>query len=299
MTTTVSAVKYETDDFVEQCMAAELSFELIDPLTADQMLEHNTSNYRRLVEGTVLRYMKDLESGLWTHTTATVAFTASGVLVDGQHRLHAIARSGKSVWMFVLRNLPEEFANDPNQDKGKMRSVGVYINKLGVKNANVAAAAIRVLYRLSIDHSATAKGKNSLTDSQVLKCVEFMPQTFFDWVDAVSGCLTVKKVFAGSVNAAFFYLASCHDKEAAHQFFDVYSRRVEESSSHPANTLREQVMSNRKLIDNDKFFNLAFTAFSCAIRGENRKVLRACGGIQFPAGSRKALDNLLEILNIN
>lgn len=299
MTATVSAVKYETDDFVEQCMEAELSFELIDPLTADQMLKHNTSNYRKLVDDTVLRYRKDLESGLWTHTTATVAFTASGILVDGQHRLHAIARSGKSVWMFVLRNLPEEFANDPNQDKGKMRNVGVYINKLGVKNANVAAAAIRVLYRLSIGHSATAKGKNSLTDSQVVKCVEFMPQRFFDWVDAVCGCKTPKKVFAGSVNVAFFYLASCHDKETAKQFFDVYSRRADASSSHPANTLREQVISNRKLIDNDKFFGLAFNAFACALRGENRKLLRACGELQLPAGSRKALENLGEILKSN
>jgi hypothetical protein len=299
MTATVSAVEYGTDDFIEQCMAAELSFELIDPATAEEMLKHNTSNYRKLSDGTVERYMKDLESNLWTYTTDAVGFTSGGILTNGQHRLHAIARSGKSVWMFVMRNLPEEFANDPNQDKGKMRSVAVYINKLGVKNANTAAAAIRFLYRLAIGSNASRVGATSLTDPQVLKCVEFMPQQFFDWVDAVSGCATAKKVFAGSVNAAFFYLASCHDKETAQRFFDVYSRRVDESSSHPANTLREQVTSNRKLINNDKFFNLAFTAFACALRGENRKLLRSCGGIQLPTGSKRALDSLLEILKVN
>lgn len=299
MAATVSAVKYGIDDFIEQCMAAELSFELIDPATAEKMLECNTNNYRNLSDATVLRYMKDLESNLWTYTTDVVGFTSGGILTNGQHRLHAIARSGKSAWMFVMRNLPEEFANDPNQDKGKMRAVSVYINRLGVKNANVASAAIRFLYRLAIGSNASRVGATSLTDSQVLKCVELMPQRFFDWVDTVSACGLAKKVFAGSVNVAFFYLASCHDKEAAQAFFDVYSRRVEESSSHPANTLREQVMSNRKLIDNDKFFNLAFTAFSCALRGENRKVLRACGGIQLPTGAKKVLDNLLEILKAN
>jgi hypothetical protein len=241
--------------------------------------------------------MKDLESGLWTHTTATVSFTASGVLVDGQHRLHAIARSGKSVWMFVLRNLPQEFANDPNQDKGKMRSVSVYINKLGVKNATTASSAIRILYRLAVGSSASRNGSSSLTDSQVLRCVEFMPQMFFDWVNTVSASSTAKKVFTPSVNAVFFYLAAAHNAEAAQSFFDVYSRRVDESSSHPANTLREQVIGSRKLTDNDKFLNLAFAAFSGALRGEHRKLIRRFGDLQLPAGSKKALNHLLEILN--
>jgi len=299
MTATLSETKYQANDFIEACMDAELSFELITPEIAKQMLEHNTSNYRKLTEATIVRYIKDLISGLWTHTTATVAFTESGVLVDGQHRLHAIARSGKSVWMFVLRNLPEEFANDPNQDKGKMRSVGVYINKLGVKNATTASSAIRILYRIAVGASASRNGNSSLTDSQVLKCVEFMPQMFFEWVDTVSAAGTVKKVFAPSVNAAFFYLAACHNEAAARSFFDVYSKRIDESSAHPANTLREQVIGNRKLTDNDKFLNLAFAAFSGALRGEHRKIIRACGEIQLPAGSAKALNNLLEILEVN
>jgi hypothetical protein len=297
MATMVHSVTYQASDFVEQCMAAELSFELIDSATAEEMLECNTSNYRNLTDSTVLRYMKDLEAGLWTHTTATVSFTASGVLVDGQHRLHAIARSGKSVWMFVLRNLPEEFANDPNQDKGKMRSVSVFINKLGVKNATTASSAIRILYRLAVGASASRNGSSSLTDSQVLRCVEFMPQMFFDWVNTVSASSTVKKAFTPSVNAVFFYLAASHNTEAAQSFFDVFSRRVDESSSHPANTLREQVIGSRKLTDNDKFLNLAFAAFSGALRGEHRKMIRRFGDLQLPTGSKKALDYLLEILN--
>lgn len=299
MATVIDEMQYQVSEFVEQCMAAELSFELIDQATAQEMLASNVSNYRKLCEATVLRYIKDLDSGLWTHTTATVAFTASGVLVDGQHRLHAIARSGKSAWMYVMRNLPEEFASDPNQDKGKMRSVSVYMNKLGVKNATTASSAIRILYRLAVGSSACRNGASSLTDSQVLRCVEFMPKMFFDWVNTVSAVSLLKKVFIPSVNAVFFYLAASHNEKAAQSFFDVFSKRVDESSSHPANTLREQVIVNRKVTDNDKFFNLAFTAFSGALRGEHRKVIRPCGELQLPAGSKKALAHLLEILNAN
>jgi hypothetical protein len=198
-----------------------------------------------------------------------------------------------------MRNLPEEFANDPNQDKGMMRSVGVYLNKLGVKNATTAASAIRICYRLAVGASAVRNGNSSLTDSQVLKCVNFMPEVFFHWVNAVSAAGILKKVFAPSANASFFYLAASHSKEAAQEFFDVYSKRTDESSCHPANTLREQIIGNRKLIDNDKFFNLAFSAFASALRGESRKVIRVFGGIQLPTGSTKALNNLLEILEVN
>ena len=299
MTATLSETKHLGNDFIQACMYVDLSFELITPEIAKQMLEHNTSNYRKLTEAQVVRYIKDLVSNLWTHTTATIAFTESGVLVDGQHRLHAIARSGKSVWMFIMRNLPEEFADDPNQDKGKMRSVGVYLNKLGVKNATTAASAIRICYRLAVGASATRNGNSNLTDSQVLKCVNYMPGLFFDWVDAVSAAGSLKKVFATSVSAAFFYLAACHNEAAAQAFFDVYSKRTDESSCHPANTLREQLLSNRKLIDNDKFFNLAFSAFASALRGESRKVIRVFGETQLPTGSTKALNNLLEILRTN
>lgn len=299
LNTVASKSEFTSDDFIEACMYVELSFELITPEIAMQMLEHNTSNYRKLIEMAVARYVKDLNSLLWTHTTATIAFTVSGVLVDGQHRLHAIARSGKSVWMFVMRNLPEEFTNDPNQDKGKMRSVGVYINKLGVKNSITSASALRQLHRLAISATLIRGGYNHLTDSQVLKCITYMPDSFFEWVDTTCSSKVCKKIYSATMIAVFFYLASSHDREAAQEFFDVFTRRIDASSSHPANTLREQVTGNRKLVDNEKFINLAFAAFANALRGQNRKVIRPFGELYLPDGSKKALNNLLEILRAN
>lgn len=281
--------------FVQMCKKVWIDYELITPEIAAEMLKANTSNYRVLSESVVSRYVKDLQAGLWTYTTATIAFTSSGVLVDGQHRLNAIIRSGVSVWCFVLRNLPAEFTCDPNQDKGKMRSVAVYLSHEGLKNTNTVCAAIRVLDRLANTGKTSRFGGNTATDSQVLKCVEFMPGSFFDWVDTICAATAVKRIYACSVIVAFFYLAARHDEQEAIKFFDILARRTDASSLHPANALREQVLSNRKLIDANKFLALAFSAFTAAMRGDNRKLIRAFD-IQMPSGSMQALKEFAEML---
>jgi hypothetical protein len=289
-------MKCAMNDFIEMCMEAYLSFELITPEIALEMLKSNTNNYRELSDAVVRRYVKDLESGLWTCTTASIAFTANGVLVDGQHRLNAIVQSGKSVYMFVMRGLPEEFADDPNQDKGKMRTVAKYLEKIGVKQTTTVTGALRAIYRIASNASLEKRGRTSLTDAQVVKVTDFMPVVFFDSVH--SACNSVsKKIYSPSVTAAFFYLCARHDPVAADLFIEIYLKRTEASSTHPANVLREQVSSNKKLISDDKFFGLAFSAFNSVLRGETRKLLRCHGDLQIPTGAKKALAEFLEILN--
>jgi hypothetical protein len=181
--TTPTTIDHATEDFIRLCNEVYVDFEFVSPELAVEMLKGNTNNYRSMSESTTVRYAKDLEFGLWTYTTATIAFTRNGVLVDGQHRLHAIVRSGVGAWMFVMRNLPEEFVYDPNQDKGKMRAASVYMTKCGYKNSINVAASIRCVYRLATGKNTNRTGASSLTDSQVLKCAEFMPRLFLtQWI---------------------------------------------------------------------------------------------------------------------
>jgi hypothetical protein len=289
-------MKCAMSGFIEMCMEAYLSFELITPEVAAEMLKSNTNNYRTVSEAVIQRYIKDLESGLWTHTTASIAFTSSGVLVDGQHRLHAIVRSGESVWMFVLRNLPEEFTDDPNQDKGKMRTVSKYLEKTGIKHSTTVAGALRAIYRIAINTSVEQRGQTSLTDAQVVKMSDFMPDMFFECVHHACNSIA-KKIYSPSMTAAFLYLCARHDYESMRRFFEIYVKNTEASSTHPGCVLREYVSSNKKLISDDKFIGLAMLAFNSMLRGETKKILRCHGDLQIPTGGKKALAEFLEILN--
>lgn len=58
--------------------------------------------------------------GAWKLNGECIVFDADGVLVDGQHRLHAIAQSGRAVPVLVVYGVdPESFATF---DQGKKRS---------------------------------------------------------------------------------------------------------------------------------------------------------------------------------
>lgn len=82
------------------------SFEKITPDLAHQMLSRNEGN-RRLRVWWVEAMASAMSRGEWLTTHQGVAFTAAGRLVDGQHRLAAVVKSGVSIEILVVRGLDE------------------------------------------------------------------------------------------------------------------------------------------------------------------------------------------------
>lgn len=78
----------------------------VTPTQASKWLEKNANN-RSLRESTVLAYAADMKDGNWLPTYQGIAFDENGNLLDGQHRLAAVVRSGCTVGMMVTRGLPE------------------------------------------------------------------------------------------------------------------------------------------------------------------------------------------------
>ena len=73
-------------------------YEKITPNRATKLLEHNTDNYRMsLSNSTLENLVYELTHGQWKATTQGIGFDTNGVLVDGQHRLMAIQKSGITV----------------------------------------------------------------------------------------------------------------------------------------------------------------------------------------------------------
>lgn len=80
---------------------------LITPQQADEWLKaKNYQDNRKLRASVVDRYARDMESGKWTTTHQGIAFNTRGELIDGQHRLAAIAKSGVSITLTVSTDVP-------------------------------------------------------------------------------------------------------------------------------------------------------------------------------------------------
>ncbi len=80
-------------------------FFLLTPVMAQKFLDDNTHN-RRLRQKSLLRYTADMKAGRWQATHQGISIAIDGEVIDGQHRLHAIVRSGVTVPMLVTQGLP-------------------------------------------------------------------------------------------------------------------------------------------------------------------------------------------------
>lgn len=113
----------------------------VSPELASEWLTRNTSN-RPIREPRVSILARDMRAGRWEMTAETIKFNGDGTLLDGQHRLTAVVRSGCTVPMAVATNVPHKAQSV--MDTGGRRSAADALSIAGEKNASLTAAAIRL-----------------------------------------------------------------------------------------------------------------------------------------------------------
>ena len=107
------------------------------PLWAREILEFNSIN-RPISQQKVNEYANDMENNKFFYTGDSIKISVNGNLLDGQHRLLAIIKSGKAVEMEYIEGLKEEIFR--YLDIGKPRSLHDGLSILGYSNASHIAA---------------------------------------------------------------------------------------------------------------------------------------------------------------
>lgn len=115
----------------------------ITPEIAESYLSKNVKN-RNIAPSRVDGYARDMVTGRWLFNPNPIVFDTEGVLIDGQHRLHAIVKAKIAVEMLVMRGAPCESINII--DFNKPRSSGDILQLAGfVHSNNLAALAKRII----------------------------------------------------------------------------------------------------------------------------------------------------------
>jgi hypothetical protein len=99
----------------------------VDPGLAAHWLQNNFVN-RPISQDTVNAYARDMVNGVWIPTHQGIAFNDRDHLIDGQHRLSAIVKSGVTVGVMVTFGLSSkiegsEMTTMDAVDRGRTRSV--------------------------------------------------------------------------------------------------------------------------------------------------------------------------------
>jgi len=118
----------------------------IDPPMARRWLEKNTRN-RPTSDAEVLRLAEEMQAGRWQYNGEAIKWSVDDVILDGQHRLMALALLDDSVSLpfLVVRGLPTE--SQDTMDQGRSRSAGDQLAIDGLStgsDSRVLAGAIRV-----------------------------------------------------------------------------------------------------------------------------------------------------------
>ena len=117
------------------------SIVLVTPAMAERWLSANTNN-RTPRLGRVAKYREDMEFGRWQFAGDPIRFDINGTLLDGQHRLMALAEAQvEGIPFLVIRGLPVE--SQGVMDQGAKRTAGDQLAMFGTKNASNVAAAVK------------------------------------------------------------------------------------------------------------------------------------------------------------
>ena len=148
-------------------MNMQMTIEKITPAIAAAYLETvDTNKQRPLKQKKIDDYAAAMTHGHWVITHQGIAFDDDGNLCDGQHRLHAVIKSGVTIETQVTRNLVQKqndlFTFDAI-DQGVKRHIGEQLHvRHGIKNANQTAAAAKVIAQLCTNRSLVMTVANTL-----------------------------------------------------------------------------------------------------------------------------------------
>lgn len=102
----------------------------------------NMVNNRPLSLLSVKTYAAEMTAGRWAVTGQGVIFDEKGRLLDGQHRLHAVIKSGKTIPITATYGINADTFS--LMDGGHKRSSS---DVIGCKNATTVAAALKLVFQ--------------------------------------------------------------------------------------------------------------------------------------------------------
>lgn len=271
-----------------------VSFVSVSPEVATRWLAHNTHN-RPISEMGVMRYQSDMEEGRFQFTGDPIQFSKTGVLLNGQNRLTALANTVppiKPLVFTVVRGLDDTV--QAVMDQGIKRTPGQQLGLLGIKNAGQIASMGRLVIAwengLLFGDSKTRRAISTARVEEWVASNQSTVEQFNTFLAQPTRRVGGQPSVAGAV--AFQGLRI--DPQATVAFFHLLKSRANLPPGSPLialdNRLRrirtEQFKTNQR--DELAYF---ITAWNAWMRGENLTKIQAGRGgwsvANFPAMTAK------------
>lgn len=209
--------------------------ETVTPNKAAKWLEANLHN-RKVSDNIVAGYARDMEAGRWGFSNDAICFDIDGILINGQHRLHACVLAATPFKALVIRGMSKQAQEI--MDGGKPRRVTDILRLRGYKYDTVLAAALRSL--VDIANASEYYRAVRPTSKESLALLEKHPG-LADSVAYVHGGGTMPKAISRSMLSALHYIGKhlLKEPQKADAFVKVFFSGIPAYPKDPAHALRE------------------------------------------------------------
>lgn len=141
-----------------------VSLVYITPEIAEHYLSYNTQNRKESVSS-ISFLTQQMNKGLFIENGESIVFDKNMKLTDGQHRLMAIIKSGKSYHIPVVKGV--NIKSMATYDTGKNRSAADVLSINGFKNANLLSTFIKLINKYEKNGSKASKPLSYSRDEQL------------------------------------------------------------------------------------------------------------------------------------
>jgi hypothetical protein len=243
---------------------------MIDPETATQWLAANETN-RHIRATQVNKYASDMAAGRWHLTGSPIQFAADGRLLDGQHRLCAIIKSGATLPMFVVRGLASTAQS--YMDTGAKRTVADQLSIAGYKNSSVLAAGARLA--LAWKMGKLGAPRDAVSDPKTRAFIQAHPGL----IDAAGYAAQMRRagldIHPSVICAAMWGLTeSGHDPERVEGFFRALAEMRSTGPGDPKYALLHRINTarrNRERIDGADMLSMLIRAYNADYAGKTAR----------------------------
>lgn len=238
----------------------EAVIKTITPEIADKMLLKNFHN-RPITPSRVNTYAEQMAKGLWRLTHEGIAFDKQGNLIDGQHRLLAVKKSGASIQTLVFNDCDGDTFDVINI--ARARTAGDVLAIAKIPNySQVAASARHILLWEKTNRITHINQKTNVdfTNQKVLEFVQNNPRVLE--CTKIGHQFSQKGNYAGGLSgsqiaALVWFWQQKADNETIEKFLLDWKKGANLDERNPIyllrETLRADVVEKKRMVLMEKY----------------------------------------------
>lgn len=253
----------------------------ITPDLAKNLLSNNKSN-RRIDSSKLLFIVHQIENGQWKLNGESIIISNDGEILDGQHRLSAVVKTGKSIGSLLVSGIDKNVFD--TIDTGKARSAADVLYIMKTPNSTGISGGINKYlmlckgYQSSTMNKAIAKISNTDIKDEYLNNEELYQNLH----KAASAFYhkNFRIITIGDYIGFYRLFQLKHSTNVVQSFFDAIDNR-DGIGDVLYNKLLNDIVAKRKMISSEKNA-IIIKAFNAHVSGKVVKVLKYSIEESFP-----------------